>query len=267
MAYDSTLLMREFVTHDVKRFMVSRPEGLDWKPGQGVELSLDTPEWRDQPRPFTPTSLSEDRLIELTIKGYPEQDGVTETLHALEPGAALKLSESFGSITYQGPGTFIAAGTGVTPFLAMLRRLIKDGKPLDGHRLLVSNKCERDLIAAQELRHYLGEDLILTFTREDASEHKGRHLSTPSCWNRRYPKVMPNNRFTSADPTNSSRPRKTIFSRSASTLNDGSSSTDLCENITSLIALHLMRQGWHAVADHSRPSLAFRRDHHARPRH
>lgn len=176
MPYDSTLLMREFVTHDVKRFVLSRPDGLDWEPGQGIELSIDTAEWRDQTRPFTPTSLRKDRVIELTVKAYPQQDGVTDALHALEPGAAVKLSEAFGSIRYKGPGTFIAAGTGVTPFLGILRHLVDQGESLAGHRFLVSNKSEEDLIAAQELRHYLGENLTLTFTRKDALEHKGRHV-------------------------------------------------------------------------------------------
>jgi ferredoxin-NADP reductase len=175
MPHEATLLMREFVTHDVQRLLLSRPEGLDWEPGQGIELAIDQDEWRDQGRPFTPTCLLEDRILELTVKRYPEADGVTDTLHGLEPGAGLLVSEPFGTISYQGPGTFVAAGTGVTPFLGILRRLAKDDA-LAGHRLLLSNKSERDVICGQELEHYLGDDLVLAFTREADSEHKGRRI-------------------------------------------------------------------------------------------
>ncbi|MBK1629904.1 flavodoxin reductase [Thiohalocapsa halophila] len=175
MPHDATLMMRELVTHDVQRLLLSRPDGLDWLPGQGVELALDQEGFRDEWRPFTPTSLLEDRLLELTVKRYPEEDGVTEALHALEPGARLRVSDPFGSITYQGPGTFIAAGTGVTPFLAMLRRLAKDDT-LAGHRLLLSNKSEADVICAKELRHYLGDDLVLTFTREREPGREGKRI-------------------------------------------------------------------------------------------
>jgi ferredoxin-NADP reductase len=175
MTYEAKLLMRQFVTHDVQRLLLTRPNGLDWQPGQGIEIAIEQDDWRDQGRPFTPTCLLEDRILELTVKRYPEAEGVTEALHRLEPGAQLLLSDAFGTITYQGPGTFIAAGTGVTPFLAILRRLAKDDG-LAGHRLLLSNKSERDVICEQELAYYLGGDLFLTFTRKHETGHQGRRL-------------------------------------------------------------------------------------------
>jgi cytochrome-b5 reductase len=175
MSHQATLLMRQFVTHDVQRLLLTRPDGLVWQPGQGIELAIDRDEWRDQGRPFTPTSLLEDRILELTVKRYPKADGVTEALHSLEPGAGLLVSDAFGTITYQGPGTFIAAGTGVTPFLAILRRLAKD-KALADHRLLLTNKSEQDVICAKELAHDLGDDLVLAFTREDEQGREGRRI-------------------------------------------------------------------------------------------
>ena len=175
MTYDVTLLMSEFVTHDVRRLLLTRPEGLDWEPGQGIEVRIDSEDWRDEGHPFTPTSRTTDRLLEFTIKRYPRGEGMTVALHALEPGAGLKLSDPFGTITYQGPGTFIAAGTGLTPFLAILRQLAADDT-LAGHRLLLSNKSERDVICEKELLHYLGDDCILTFTREHEPDQEGKHI-------------------------------------------------------------------------------------------
>lgn len=175
MSYEATLLMREFVTHDVQRLILTRPKGLDWEQGQGIEVAIDSDDWRDQGRPFTPTSRTKDRVLEFSIKRYDEDDAVTVALHDLEPGAGLNLSDPFGAITYQGPGTFIGAGTGVTPFLAILRQLATDNR-LDGHRLLLSNKGEQDVICEKELKHYLGDDCILTFTRTHQPNQEGRHI-------------------------------------------------------------------------------------------
>jgi cytochrome-b5 reductase len=175
MTYTARLLMTEFVTHDVRRLLISRPEGLEWEPGQGVEVAIDEDGLRGATRPFTPTSLPRDRLLELTVKRYPARDGVTCGLHALAPGAPLLIGDPFGAIRYRGPGTFIAAGTGITPFLAILRALALDDR-LSGHRLLLSNRSEHDVICRDELSHYLGERCILTFTRGHEPAHQGRHI-------------------------------------------------------------------------------------------
>jgi hypothetical protein len=135
MDHQVTLLMSEFVTRDVQRFILTRPEGFAFEPGQGVELAIDHPDWRGEGRPFTPTSLEEDRVLEFTIKGYPDHEGVTKALHGLQPGAGLIMSEPFGTNRYKGRGVLIAGGAGVTPFIAILRRLARDDG-LDGHALL-----------------------------------------------------------------------------------------------------------------------------------
>jgi len=165
MEHHATLLTSQFVTHDVKRFTFSRPDGFAFEPGQGVELAIDKPGWEKEGRPFTPTSLSEDKVLEFTIKGYPEHHGVTEQLHRLIPGDKVLLSDTFGTIQYKGPGTFIAGGAGITPFLAIIRRLARDNE-LTGHSLLFSNKAPQDIICEQELRHYLGASAHFLCTRE-----------------------------------------------------------------------------------------------------
>lgn len=175
MSYSVTLLMAQFVTHDTKQLVLSKPEAFDFEPGQGATIAIDQPLWRERGRPFTITSLREDRVLELIVKRYPDRDGLTVALHDLRPGSGLTLGEPFGSITYQGPGVFIAAGTGITPFLAILRRLAADGA-LDGHSLLFSNKSEQDLICGQELLHYLGDRCTFTFTREHELSQDGHHF-------------------------------------------------------------------------------------------
>jgi len=175
MNHTVTLLMSQFVTHDVKHFIVSKPEGFSIVPGQGVELAVNQPGLREQGRPFTPTGLAGDRVLEFTIKAYPDHAGVTQALHQLEPGAELLMSEPFGTIRYEGPGVFIAGGAGITPFLAILRDLAGKGE-LDGQTLIFSNKTPRDVICEKELRHVLGERCILTCTGAAAPGYENRRV-------------------------------------------------------------------------------------------
>ncbi|MGA7179569.1 MAG: flavodoxin reductase [Thiobacillaceae bacterium] len=169
------LLMSQFVTHDVKRFIISKPEGFAAVPGQGVELAINRPGLSEQGRPFTPTGLSADKVLEFTIKAYPGHAGVTEALHRLEPGAELLMSEPFGTISYQGPGVFIAGGAGVTPFLAILRELARRGEAGE-QTLIFSNKTPRDMICEKELRHLLGERCILISTSAAAPGYEHRRI-------------------------------------------------------------------------------------------
>lgn len=165
MNHNVEILMTEFITHDVKRFILTRPDGLDYEPGQGVELAIDRDGWREEGRPFTPTSLKGDGVLEFTIKGYPDHEGVTQKLHSLAAGDKLLMSDAFGVLTYQGPGWFIAGGAGITPMMAMLRHLAAENK-LDGHGLIFANRTPDDIIGEKEFRHYLGDKCI--FVCDDA---------------------------------------------------------------------------------------------------
>jgi cytochrome-b5 reductase len=175
MQHAVTLLMSQFVTHDVRRFIVSKPEGFAIEPGQGVELAIDQPGLSGEGRPFTPTGLADDRVLEFTIKAYADHPGVTQALHKLAPGARLLMSEPFGTIRYQGAGVFIAGGAGITPFLAILRERARRGE-LAGQTLIFSNKTQRDVICEKELRHLLGERCILTCTGGEAPGYENRRV-------------------------------------------------------------------------------------------
>ncbi len=176
MQFTSTVLMTEFVTHDVKRFILTRPEGFDFQPGQGTKFVINEPAWQNEEgHPFTPTCLQGDRVLEFMIKKYPAEKSFTERLHSLEPGAQVFLSEAFGTITYKGEGTFIAAGAGITPFIAISRMLSREGK-LDRNALMFSNKTPADVICEPELRHYFGSRCMSTYTRQSGQGHDSRHI-------------------------------------------------------------------------------------------
>lgn len=154
------------VTHNVRRFKVEKPAGYSFVPGQATEVAIDREGWREERRPFTFTALNEWDHLEFTIKIYDDHDGVTHQLGTLEAGDHLILHDVWGAIQYKGPGTFIAGGAGVTPFIAIFRQLQQDGE-LAGNRLLFSNKTEADIILKDEFSRMLQDRFINTLTQEE----------------------------------------------------------------------------------------------------
>ncbi|MFL5788194.1 MAG: flavodoxin reductase, partial [Flavisolibacter sp.] len=105
--------------------------------------------WREEKRPFTFTGLNEDPYLEFTIKSYKDHQGVTNEIGLLKTGDELIVRDVWGAIHYQGEGYFIAGGAGITPFIAILRRLRKD-KVKDTNHLFFSNRTEADIILKEE---------------------------------------------------------------------------------------------------------------------
>jgi ferredoxin-NADP reductase len=155
------------VTHDVKCFRFEKPAGFRFTPGQATDVSVNKPGWENELRPFTFTALSDKPYLEFTIKRYADHHGVTDQLHQLNVGDELIIGDAWGAIEYKGPGYFIAGGAGITPFIAILRQLHKDGQ-LIGNTLFFSNKTATDIIYEDELLQMLGKNAVFTFTRETA---------------------------------------------------------------------------------------------------
>ncbi len=159
----------EQITHDVKQFTFEKPDGYEFEPGQATEVSIDREGWRNAGHPFTFTSLNEDPYLQFTIKIYPEHNGLTEQIDTLQEGDSFIIDDPWGTIQYKGPGTFIAGGAGVTPFIAILRKLYKDGT-LNNNQLIFSNKTERDIILEDEFRTMLGDRFINTLTEQEQTD-------------------------------------------------------------------------------------------------
>jgi hypothetical protein len=157
------------VTHDVKRITVEKPDGLNFEPGQATDVAIDKPEWRDEQRPFTFTSLNSWPELEFIIKIYPEHGGVTEQIGMLREGDRLLIEDPWGAIRYKGQGCFIAGGAGVTPFIAIIRDLQSKGE-LSGNSLVFSNRTESDIILRSEIEAAKGLDYLFTVTDQPESE-------------------------------------------------------------------------------------------------
>lgn len=156
------------VTHDVNRLTFPKPEGFTFTPGQATELALDREGWRDETRPFTFTSRPSDGSLEFTIKSYPSHDGVTEQIGQLKVGDAVRIGDPWGAISDKGPGTIIAGGAGITPFLSILRTRLAEKGTLDGFRLIFANTAARDIILRDELEAMQGLETIFVIDDEDA---------------------------------------------------------------------------------------------------
>lgn len=156
------------VTHNVRHYRLERPKGYNFSPGQATEVSIDRDGWQDKKRPFTFTCLPDADNLEFTIKSYFDHTGVTNELWSLGAGDKLILRDVWGTIQYRGPGTFIAGGAGVTPFIAILRHLNATGK-IAGNRLIVSNQTEKDIILRDEFEAMNGLEALWTVTSDSKS--------------------------------------------------------------------------------------------------
>ncbi|MGN6399347.1 MAG: FAD-binding oxidoreductase [Flavisolibacter sp.] len=166
----------EPVTHNVKQFRLEKPAGYHFIPGQATEVSINKPEWKEEKRPFTFTSLNEYPYLEFTIKIYDDHNGVTNALSKLNVGDELIIRDVWGAISYEGEGYFIAGGAGITPFIAILRQLQKQNA-VGNNVLLFSNRTSKDIILKDELKNMLGANAIFTTTEEKTGEYESQRIN------------------------------------------------------------------------------------------
>jgi ferredoxin-NADP reductase len=173
-SYTVKILETEFVTHDVKRFRVEKPEGYEFKPGQATEVTIKGLEDKVGKGPFTFTSLNDQSYLEFIIKVY-DDGGLTKELGKLKIGDEVIIHDVWGSIIYQEPGVFISGGAGVTPFIAILKQLFKAGK-IEGNKLIFSNKTEKDIILKDEFEQMLGKNFINVITQQKSDKYYSQRI-------------------------------------------------------------------------------------------
>lgn len=165
-----------FVTHDVKSFLVEKPENYHFTSGQATEVSINQRGWEKEKRPFTFTNLPSEDILQFIIKIYPSDKGVTNQLLKLKKNDELILHEVFGAIHYKGKGTFIAGGAGITPFIAIFRHL-RSKDELNGNRLIFANKTKEDIILQKELTGLFGDDFINILSEDKTADYPNGFIS------------------------------------------------------------------------------------------
>lgn len=167
MTHRLTLKEKTPVTHDTLHYVFDRPEGFEFTPGQAVLMRPDREGWRDEERPFTMVNAPGSDTLEFVIKAYPGHDGVTVRLAGMDPGDHVLVGDAWGAIRDDGPGTFVAGGAGITPFISILKDRARRGA-LDGCTLVYSNDTEADIILRDTWDGMEDLRVIYTLTKEDA---------------------------------------------------------------------------------------------------
>lgn len=157
-------------THNVLHIVTEKPEGIEFTPGQATEIFIDEDGWESEGRPFTFICLPTDDYLEFMIKTYPSHEGVTNKLLSLKAGDGLIINDIFGAIAYEGEGTFIAGGAGVTPFISILRDL-KAKNELGNNKLIFANKTKKDIILEKEFTEMLGSNFINILSEEETKDY------------------------------------------------------------------------------------------------
>jgi ferredoxin-NADP reductase len=172
--HTTKILAKKFITHDVIELILEKPDNFSFIAGQATDVAVNLPEWKEKKIHLTFSGLADDKVLSFTMKVYKEHHRVTEKISTLSVGDELLISDPWGTIKYKGQGVFIAAGAGITPFLAIFRDLAKENQ-LSENILLYSNKTDDDIIHEKELKNYFQNKAHFFITRQENTTHnKGR---------------------------------------------------------------------------------------------
>ncbi len=139
----------------------------DFRAGQVVSITNDR---SVPPRMYSIASGENEKNISILYKSVPE-GLLTPRLDELNPGDRILVSKPFGRfLGNSDPACYIAAGTGIAPFMSMLRSLPADNKILiHGSRLL------NEFYDSVFLEQKLGDRYIRCYSGERSSIYfKGR---------------------------------------------------------------------------------------------
>ncbi|MGR3513504.1 MAG: flavodoxin reductase [Paracoccaceae bacterium] len=173
MTHKLTLLETVPLTSDTRLYVFTKPDGYQFAPGQATELALDVDGWRDEGRPFTFTSAPDADVLSFVIKSYPDHDGVTKQLPALQPGDTALIGDAWGAIEDKGPGVFIAGGAGITPFIGILQARMRQGGLARSH-LIFANTTRDDIILRPLWDALDGLKTTYVLSDDDSGDRQGQ---------------------------------------------------------------------------------------------
>jgi ferredoxin-NADP reductase len=153
MSYPSTLASRQRVAEGTEAFHFTRPGGLDFTPGQALELLLPAGAVDAAPSGHAFSIVSAPFEREVVIATRMRDSAYKRALAALQPGASVQLDGPFGELVLDDgtrPAVLIAGGIGITPFVSMLRHAARErlARPL---ALVYSNRRPQDAAFLDEL--------------------------------------------------------------------------------------------------------------------
>ena len=124
------------LANDRKGWVVSRPEGFDYRPGQYMLIEI----MEDYGTPFSlASSPTESTLRFATV--IRDESELKELMDARRAGDTFILSGPFGDLVYEDEEEkigLIAGGIGVTPFVGILKYVTGEGLETDAALLYSS---------------------------------------------------------------------------------------------------------------------------------
>lgn len=165
MTYPVKILGIEKLSDNIIRIQTEKPKDYNFIPGQHATITIDDAKLKFKTKPFSFSSSNKENFLEFIIKIYPEREGFTKKVSELSPGDILSIGEPRGKIYYKGRGIFIAAGTGINPFISILKSLNKKEKR--ENLLFYMNKTEKEIVLKEWLKKILGKKAVFTLTREN----------------------------------------------------------------------------------------------------
>lgn len=174
--HKSKVLKVEVINHDVLSLQIGKPWGFEFEIGQAVDLSIDKQGYELAIAPFTIASVPKNDYLEFIIKVYPDKNSLTKGIAELLPNDTVLLSKAWDSYKYNGNGTFIAAGTGITPFLPIFVAIQENGIDIKNeHKLIYANKTKEDVLFYTELKQLFHCKLALILSRKKSKNfHFGK---------------------------------------------------------------------------------------------
>lgn len=154
--------------------------GRGWQPhlpGQFVTVGVDVDGVRHH-RCYSLTSVPDRRTIEITVQATAGGTVSPHLAHRIRPGEVVHLSPATGDFTLDegdGPLLFVSGGSGITPFLGMIRSLVASGATREV-TLVHHAPTPHQSIAREELAILGGRHDWLKVHHE-FTDAGGRHLS------------------------------------------------------------------------------------------
>ncbi|KZT22954.1 molybdopterin binding oxidoreductase [Neolentinus lepideus HHB14362 ss-1] len=178
-----TLIQRDELSYDTRRYVFEMPPGKDGKPGKlGLPIGnhvIIGAHFRDQmvTRPYTPTrpilASEDDGTFELVVKTYfPDEKGkfppggtIGNYLDCIKIGEQIDAKGPMGEIVYLGKGKFtvdgkefnfskinlLAGGSGITPHYQLIHAIVEDESDDTRLKLINCNNSEDDMLLYKEL--------------------------------------------------------------------------------------------------------------------
>jgi hypothetical protein len=164
MKFESKIIEIVDESHDTKTFILEKPDNFSFVPGQHCMVFIPN---SNNKRPFTISSSPTDEQLSFTIKKIGD---FTSSIFQLKSEDIFRFEGPYDSgVTFKESDSndivYIAAGSGITPFISAIRYMKAKGieKNLT---VIFGNKTESDILFKKELENNPKVTLINILSRE-----------------------------------------------------------------------------------------------------